>query len=277
MLSPTSAGEPLPSADPELVAAQAVALGLLQGPAEFLPISSSAHTSAVPWLLGWRYGELEPEVRKSFEVALHFGTALALFVSLPRPSPDRRSAVVVALASAPPAIVGYALEGKIERGLGSPATVAGGLLVGSVAMTLADRRPEQRRRHDARASDGLSLGLAQACALVPGISRAGATRSAARWLRFHRADARLLSEDVGLPVLAGASLLKAVRLSRRGLEPELVPGFALGAAASFASSLACLTLSRRRGAARLLPYAVYRAALAGLLLVRLLRDGRAPG
>ena len=276
MLSPTSAGEPLPPADRSLPPLQAAALGLLQGPAELLPISSSAHTSAVPWLLGWRYGELEPELRKSFEVALHAGTALALLASLRRPIPDRQSALVLWLASAPPAIAGYVLEGKIERRLGSPATIAGGLLVGSVAMTVADRRPEERRRRDARASDGLSLGLAQACALVPGVSRAGATRSAARWLRFHRADARLLSEEVGLPVLAGAGLLKGVRLSRGGLESELVPGFAVGAAASFASSLVCLRLSRRRGAARLLPYAVYRAALAGLLLIRLRRESRAP-
>jgi undecaprenyl-diphosphatase len=276
MPSPTSAREPVP-ADPTLTARQALALGLLQGPAELLPISSSAHTSAVPWLLGWRYGELEPELRKSFEVALHAGTALALLTSLRRPLPDRHSAMVVGLASAPPAIAGFALEREIERRLGSPATIAFGLLAGSAAMTLADRRPQDRRRRDARASDGLCLGVAQACALVPGISRAGAARSAARWLRFHRADARLLSDEVALPVLAGAGVLKGVRLSRRGLEPGLVPVFVIGAAASFASTLVCAGLARRSGASGpLLPYAVYRTALAGLLVVRLRRECRHP-
>jgi undecaprenyl-diphosphatase len=230
----------------------------------------------VPWLLGWRYGELEPELRKSFEVALHAGTALALLTSRRGPLPARRSAVVVGLASLPAAIAGYALEGKIERRLGSPATIAGGLVAGSVAMALADRRPQERRRCDAGPRDGLWLGVAQACALVPGVSRAGATRSAARWLRFQRTDARRLSNEVALPVLAGAGLLKAVRLSRRGLESKLAPAFVVGAAASFASTLVGVRLSRHRGApGRLLPYAVYRAALAGLLLIRLRRVSRA--
>jgi undecaprenyl-diphosphatase len=184
---------------------------------------------------------------------------------------------VVGLASAPPAIAGYTLEREIERRLGSPAAIAAGLLAGSAAMTLADRSPQDRRRRDARASDALCLGVAQACALVPGISRAGATRSAARWLRFRATDARLLSDEVALPVLAGAGLLKGVRLSRRGLEPELVPVFAVGAAASFASTLVCTGVARHRGASgRLLPYAVYRAALAGLLLTRLRRECRNP-
>ena len=274
MLSPTSAGEP---ADRTLTAAQALALGLLHGPAELLPISSSAHTSAVPWLLGWRYGQLEPEVRKSFEVALHAGTALALLTSLRGALPGRRSALVLALASAPPAIAGYALEREIERRMGSPATIAAGLLAGSVAMALADRRPQYRRRRDARPSDGLCLGVAQACALVPGISRAGATRSAARWLRFQRTDARRLSDEVALPVLAGASLLTGARLSRRGLEPQLVPTFALGATASFASTAVCVGLARRRTASgRLMPYVAYRVGLAGLLLIRLRRGRRHP-
>ena len=70
-----AAGEPLPIA-------QAVALGLLHGPAELLPISSSGHVTLVPWLLGWRYPRLDPELRKSFEVALHAGTAAALLVGL---------------------------------------------------------------------------------------------------------------------------------------------------------------------------------------------------
>lgn len=277
MPSRTSAGPRRPPADRKLTLVQALALGGLQGPAELLPISSSAHTGAAAVLLGWRYGELEPELRKSFEVALHAGTSLALVVSAPEGMLDRSSARVVGLACAPPAVAGYVLEGEIERRLGTPATIAAGLLAGSVAMTLADRCPERRRSQDAGIRDGLWLGLAQACALAPGISRAGATRSAARLLRFHRVDARLLSDEVGLPVLVGASLLKAIRLARRGLEPQLVPVFAAGAAASFASTLACAaTARRRRTAHRLAPYAVYRVALAGLLLIRRRRDSTAP-
>jgi undecaprenyl-diphosphatase len=276
MPSPTSAGARRPAADQKLTVEQALVLGALQGPAELLPISSSAHISAAAAVLGWRYCELEPELRKSFEVALHAGTALALLISLGSPALDRRGAFVLGLACAPPALVGYALEGEIERRLNSPATIAAGLLAGSVAMTLADGRPQQRRRVDAEVRDGLWLGFAQACALVPGISRAGATRSAARLLRFRRADARLLSDEVGLPVLAGAAALKAVRLWRRGLESQLVPAFAAGIAGSFASTLACTGPMRRRAPGQLLPYAAYRVGLATWLLIRLRRDSRAP-
>lgn len=278
MPSPISADARRSPADQKLTVEQAMALGALQGPAELLPISSSAHITAAASLLGWGYRELEPELRKSFEVALHAGTALALLISVRGHKPDPRGALVVGLAGAPPALAGYVLEGQIERRLGSPATIAAGLLAGSMVMTLADLCRQRRYRADAGIRDGLWLGLAQACALVPGISRAGATRSAARLLRFHRADARLLSDEVGLPVLAGAALLKAIRLSRRGLEPELVPVFGAGVAGSFASTLACASLARRRTApGRLLPYAGYRVALAGLLLLGVRREPTAPG
>lgn len=278
--SRTSAAPRRSPAAPKLTVVQALALGTLQGPAELLPISSSAHTSATAWLLGWAYDTLEPELRKSFEVALHAGTATALLISLRsellKPL-DRRRALVIGLACAPPAIAGYVLEEEIERTLGSPPSIAVGLLAGSVAMTLADRQPQQRRGYEAGIRDALWLGLAQASALVPGVSRAGSTRSVARWRRFYRADAALLSDEVGLPVLAGASLLKAIRLSRRGLDSQLVPVFAAGAAASFVSTLVCAGFGRRRGASeRLLPYAVYRAALAVMLYMRLRRASTAP-
>jgi undecaprenyl-diphosphatase len=104
-----SAGGRPPSADPTLTAAQALALGALHGPAELLPISSSAHTSVVPWLLGWDYGSLQPELRKSFEVTLHAGTVVALLISLRSELSDRRDRprpLVVGLACVPPAIAG---------------------------------------------------------------------------------------------------------------------------------------------------------------------------
>jgi undecaprenyl-diphosphatase len=144
--------------------AHAVALGALQGPAELLPISSSAHVALLPWLVGWPYTELEAELRKAFEVALHAGTAAALLIALRHATPalSRRSVELVALSFAPPAIVGMRYERAVQERLGTPATIAAGLAVGSVAMLLADRAPERRRRRDARALDALLLGLAQA-------------------------------------------------------------------------------------------------------------------
>jgi len=105
----------------------ALALGLMHGPAELLPISSSGHTTLVPWLLGWPYPELDPALRKSFEVALHAGTAVGLLIALrsevgeAAASFDRRRAILIAGSFIPPAIVGYTLEGPIEKRLGTPA------------------------------------------------------------------------------------------------------------------------------------------------------------
>ena len=137
---------------PELPLAHALALGALHGPTELLPVSSSAHTTLVPWLLRWPYPELDPELRKAFEVALHAGTAAALLIGLrdevgaAARGFDVRRLILIVGSFVPPAIVGYTLERPIERRLGTPPTIAVGLLIGSVAMAMADARSESRRR-----------------------------------------------------------------------------------------------------------------------------------
>jgi undecaprenyl-diphosphatase len=137
-------------------------------------------------------------------------------------------------------------------------------------MAAADRAPQVRRSTQAGAADALWLGAAQACALIPGVSRNGATLAAARWRRFTREDANRLSRHVALPVIAGATLLKGVRLRRRGLPPGTALPFAAGAAASFVSTLGSTWLIRQVERDRsLLPYAAYRIALAGLVAARL--------
>ena len=124
---------------------QALALGALHGPAELLPISSSGHIALVPWLLGWEYDRLDAELRKSFEVALHAGTAAALLITLRDEVGDAlggldlRRLLLIALSFAPPAVVGYTLERPIESRLGTPPTIAVGLIAGSLVMAAADR------------------------------------------------------------------------------------------------------------------------------------------
>lgn len=265
-------------AAPGLTARRAALLGAIQGPAELLPVSSSAHLSLVPWLAGWEWHELDPEARKSFEVVLHAGTAAALLVGQRRligselRAFDARRAAVVALSFLPPAIAGYRLERQIERRLGGPRTTAAGLLAGAVAMAVADRRPGTRGPGEATALDGLVLGLAQAAALVPGVSRNGATLAGARVRRFSRSQANLLSRTVALPVIVGATALKAARLRQRGIDPPLRRAMAAGVAASFASTLASQRLIELvEGERALWPYAAYRAGLAGLVLARIAR------
>jgi len=255
--------------------ADALGLGVLHGPAELLPISSSGHVTLVPWLLRRPYAtDLDPELRKAFEVALHAGTALALLVALrdevneAAHGLDARRLTLLVGSFVPPAIAGFTLERPIEQRLGTPATIAVGLLLGSAAMALADRRgATSRSREDAGVLDAVLLGCAQACALVPGASRNGMTLAAARARGFGREDANVLSRHVALPIIVGASLLKGTRLFRRGLPPGLAARFAVGVGASFVSTLASVRLIRQVERDRsLAPYAVYRSLLAAVVL-----------
>jgi undecaprenyl-diphosphatase len=239
---------------------EALALGLLHGPVELLPVSSSGHVAALPWLLGGEVAGWDGARRKELEVALHAGTAAALLI-VARPAGFRPR--LVAAAVLPPAVAGLALERRIEARLGTPATLAAGLLTGAAALVLADLARGRRTADEATVADGWWLGLAQAAALVPGVSRSGATLAAARARGFARADASRLSWEVALPVLLGASGLKAWRL-RDGV--RRARPLALGAGAAFASTLAtagAIGLERR---GPLWPWAAWRAGLAAAVL-----------
>lgn len=302
---------------------QALALGLLHGPSELLPVSSSAHTTLVPWLLGWPYHELDPRLRKSFEVALHAGTAAGLLISPPWRSMDGRHgemrgrrgemggrhgemrgrrgdadrlarprALVLACASAPPALAGYALGERIERRFGTPATIAVGLLAGAGAMVAGELhgggrlrgsgggqprngkvpRGTERAAGEADVRDGLALGAAQALALMPGVSRSGMATAAARSRGFASVHADRLCWQAGLPVIAGATLLQSARLAQRGVRAEHRRALAAGAAAALLSTHLCGRLLSAPARMRLLPATIgYRAALAGVV-IRRVRD-----
>jgi undecaprenyl-diphosphatase len=256
----------------------AVALGLLQGPTELTPVSSSAHTTLLPWLAGWRYGELDAEQRKSFELSLHAGAGLALAISLRgellkgagRRGPARTLGLL-ALASAPVALAGVALRRPIERRLGGPSSIAAGLLAGGAAMAIADRGAERGRRgcEQLGAADALVLGAAQAAALAPGVSRSGATLAAARARGFSRESARMLSWALALPVLLGAGGAESWRLLRGRSGLPRSAAAAGGAAAFLSTLLSARVLGRGRGP--LAPYALYRCALAAAVFRRLRR------
>ncbi len=245
---------------------EALLLGLLQGPAELVPISSSGHAEALPWLLGWEIAGWDGARRKSLGVALHLGTAAALLIAAP---PRRRPRVALLAAGVlPPAVVGTLLQERIETRLGTPGTLATGLLAGGAALVLADRAPSYRTADDATVTDGLLLGLAQCAALWPGVSRSGATLAAARARGFTRPDASRLSWEVGLPILIGAACKKrAWHVSCRGAQACKKGDSPLSCtAAAFASTLVAaktLGIERRRP---LWPWAAWRAALAGAIL-----------
>jgi len=231
----------------------------------------------VPQLLGWRYTRLDPELRKAFEVALHAAAAAGMAVAardryLPPAGALRHEAGRLALTSAPAALAGLALRRPIERRLGSARSVAIAQIAAVASLWLADRGPTVRRGPDATARDALLVGLAQTLALAPGVSRAGATLTAARLLGFDRPSSAAISHRAALPVIAGAAALEAVALLRGGLPRTLVAPFAAGAGAALASTFLSAPLVRAFDrAGSYAPVAAYRAALGALALARLRR------
>jgi undecaprenyl-diphosphatase len=245
-----------------------VVLGAVQGPAELLPVSSSGHLVLLPELARSPYSSLDPELRKAFEVALHAGTAAALLVALRGEVAevmrelDARRAVRLALTFAPAAAAALLGERVIEERASSPRVVAVAQIAAGAALWAADRRPATRGRSEAGELDHLVVGVAQAAALVPGVSRNGATLTAARLRRFSRPAAGQLSRHAALPVILGAAGLKGSRLARRGMPRGLAVPFAAGAGAAFCSTLASSRLLARVDEARsYAPFAAYRIVL----------------
>ena len=234
----------------------------------------------VPRLAGWDWDSVDPELRKSFEIALHAGAAMALVLTRRTEIAeeirefDSRRAAVLLLSFLPAAFIGYRFERTIEARLGGPRSTAAGLIGGALLMALADRCPQGRGRGDAHPVDGLALGLGQAAALMPGVSRNGATLTAARFRGFSRDQANLLSRTVALPVILGAVALKGSRLASRGVTRKQKKWLAIGVATSFASTLASnglIAMVERDRA--LLPYSAYRIAFGLLILGRLASKG----
>lgn len=223
----------------------------------------------MPRLLGWPAAELPPEVRKSLEVALHAGSAAALVVVIAcqQPRPRREDLVLAGASAAPGALAALVLERPIERRLGTERTVALAQLGGGAALLGADRVAASRLWPTV--GDWAVAGLAQAAALVPGVSRGGAVLIAARLRGLGRPAALRLSTRTGVPIAVGAAGLKTLRALRGELPPRLALPMAAGAAAAFATTLAAAPLAARLERARsLAPLGAYRMALGALLLTR---------
>jgi undecaprenyl-diphosphatase len=268
-----------------LTALRALVLGVLQGLGEFLPISSSGHLIAVPWLLGW------PDSGLAFDVALHLGTLAAVagafwkdWVRLlkagargvlsgqPLADRDSRLLLYLALATVPGAVAGKLLEDWAESTFRSPALVAAMMATMGVVLWAADRRAN-RVPGDEHVSlrDALLIGCAQALALVPGTSRSGATISMALFLGLRREAAARFSFLLALPITAGAALLKVPHLFRNGGDtgPVLIGMLAAGVSGFLAIRL-LLSYVRRRD---YLPFVAYRFAFAALVAAAILWRG----
>lgn len=256
-----------------MTAAHAAVLGAVQGLAEFLPISSSAHLALAPRLLGWEDQGL------AFDVALHMGTLAALlacfwrdWLALARDglrrvdSEERRLFDGMVLGTVPAGLAGLALAEQAETVFRDPARIALTLAAFGVLMGWADRVGRKERAvAGAGLKDIVLIGLAQALALVPGVSRSGVTLTAALLLGFDRVSAARISFLLAVPITAAAGLHELPKALPYADEPAFWTGIAVSGLVGTAAIKGLLRLLAGRG---LMPFAVYRVALGGVLLLR---------
>jgi undecaprenyl-diphosphatase len=237
---------------------QALVLGITQGATELLPVSSSGHLILVPWAAGWHYLQENPDFNKTFDVALHLGTLIAVVLyfwrdvvrlarawwqSLKRrkvETADERIAWYVFIATVPAALAGAAGESFIEKKLGDPWQIAILLAVFAILLWIADQVPPRRSMEDIGWKGALGVGLAQCLALMPGTSRSGVTITAARFLKLNRDDAARLSFFLLIPIVFGAAVLKGAKVAVDGLPPGSAGPFVVGMLAAAVVGLAAI-------------------------------------
>ena len=249
---------------------QAVVLAVAQGITEFLPISSTAHLTLIPWLFGWQ----DPGL--TFDVALHVGTLVAvslyffrtwvdlLLLGIGRkpifanpasasqenpsmaPQTHRTLFWLLVIATFPAGIAGLAFHEQVATVLRHPAVVGSALIL--IAIPMAWGEKISRYEKDLRSvslRDSLWIGFSQALALVPGVSRSGATMTAALFLDYRREAAARFSFLLSTPIIAGAALQEGMGLAREGLPPAMQLPFLVGVVVSAVSGYACIALFLR--------------------------------
>lgn len=267
---------------------QALVLGVAQGVSEFLPISSSGHLILVPWLFDWHYLGNHPDFNKTFDVALHLGTLIAVLIyfwgdivrlfgawvrSLRRRSietPDERIAWFVAVATIPAGLVGAVGESFVEDKLGQPWQIAILLAVAALVLWYADRTAERRKMDDLGLGTAVAVGAAQALALAPGVSRSGITISAGRLLGLSRDDAARFSFFLYTPVVAGAVIFKSRELLHgfpAGTGGPFLVGTLTAAVVGLVAIWGLLAYVRRNGYGIFVAYRLLAAAAVLLLIV----------
>jgi undecaprenyl-diphosphatase len=264
----------------------AIVLGITQGLSEFLPISSSGHLILVPWLFNWHELDAFPELKKTFDVALHLGTLFAVlvyfwtdlkaFVPAGLRAIARRRALtheerlpfLLVVSAVPGFVLGAALDSFIEKTLSQPWLVAVMLIVFGIVLWVADRAPITRHEEDFKLRDAGLMGLGQAVALQPGVSRSGATMTVGRRLGFDRDGAARISFLMSLPVTAGALAYKGAKLvADGGLPHGTAPAFFWGVVTSAVTGLMAIHyLIRLLRTRTFTPFVVYRIVVGAAVL-----------
>jgi len=260
---------------------QAIILGLLQGATEFIPVSSSGHLVLVPWLLGWDSPGLV------FDTVVHWGTLVAVLAYFWRDwltligawlrglvrwdwrDPLARLLWLLIVGSIPAAVLGFLLEDFFESLFGKPAWVAVFMLVTAALLALGEFLGNRTRKlADLGWPDALVIGLAQASAIAPGISRSGATIATGLFRGLERDVAARFSFLLATPIIFGAGLFKLMDLGAMadpaGQIPVLVAGFLAAAVAGYICIWVLLRYLQRGS---LYPFAIYCAGAGVLSLI----------
>lgn len=265
---------------------QALVMGIVQGLTEFLPVSSSGHLIIVPWLFGWDDAFI---TSLAFSVMLHLGTLVALlayfrddwlrlipagFAAIRDRSfagdPDRMLAWLLVAATIPAAIAGFLFDDIIETAVREVWLVAIMLVVGAVILWLADHYgPRTKDVGDVTFPVATGIGIAQALALIPGMSRSGISISAGRFAGLDRPAAARFAFLMATPITAGAIVFEARKLitGEAGVAVEVVP-LIVGLVASLVSGFLAIHFMLRYLRTRSLDIFVwYRIVLAAIVLV----------
>lgn len=252
---------------------EAIVLGAIQGLGEFLPISSSAHLVLAPWFFGWT----DPGL--AFDVALHFGTLLAVLVYFGK---DWMAILMTALrrtdrglfgihyppsflwllvvATVPGALIGYLLEDQAETIFRNPLLIAATLSIMGFVLFLADKRLRSRKTlQEISWADAILIGMSQALAIVPGISRAGSTITTALLLGIDRVSAARFSFLLSTPIIFGATVLKLKSFFDAGVGVPEITGIVTAALTGY---LAIASLIKFVGTVSYKVFFWYRLALA---------------
>lgn len=258
----------------------AVLLGIVQGLTEFLPISSTAHLKVVPVLLG------QPDPGAAYTAVIQLGTLAAVIwyfrvdilkmaraLLIERAGPDAKLALQVVLGTVPIGLFGVLLKPFIVGPMRSLWVIAAAMIGVGLLMGLADRWGRQRlETRDLGWGHALLIGLAQACALIPGTSRSGATMTAALALGMKRAEAARFSFLLSIPAIGAAGLFE-MKDAVHELGADALPALAVGTGVSFVVGYASIVWLLRFLATRsTAPFVIYRVAL-GLLLIGLVAGG----
>lgn len=264
---------------------QAIILGIVQGASEFLPISSSGHLELTRWLFGW--DALPEELETAFDVSVHLGTLVGAVTYLWRDvvryssagvapaigraplTTDGRIFWALIVSAVPVGLTGVLLKDQIDD-LDSIWVIAVMLIVFGLVLALADRLPGRRTSDEFGIREALAMGVGQALALQPGVSRSGTTLSVARWLGFTRDAAARLTFLMSLPVIAGAGVYALTDVS---IPSEFWAPFLWGAVASAVTGWIAVWGTLRLVRTRTFrPFVIYRVAV-GLAVLAILATG----